>query len=189
MIMKLLYQLLRLQDAVTREPVDAALTHRIDRWRNRASLGKQRIARRCALPFLGACLWLGALDASAQSASGVTAGGQFVSSGPRGKPPWAEDIVKRVGPEYPVSQRERFNEGAGVYRGIIDVKTGLVREVVIKKSTGYPALDRSAVTALRQWRFRPGKWQAFEIPVRFGMSRSRAEAMEKMRRLRASEQW
>ena len=126
--------------------------------------------------------------AGAQGYSGLMANGKVVSVGPREKPPWADDIIRRVGPEYPRSQRERYNEGHGVFRGTIDLKTGNVTAVTVTKSTGHSALDRSVVTAMRQWRFRPGRWKAFVLPVSFEMARSRAEAIEKMRLHRAQDQ-
>ena len=49
----------------------------------------------------------------------------------------------------------------------LDLKTGLVTRVTMIKSTGFPALDTSAVASLRQWRWKPGKWKEIEIGVAF----------------------
>jgi TonB family protein len=52
----------------------------------------------------------------------------------------------------------------------LDLKTGLVTKVTVINSTGFPALDTSAVTALRQWRWKAGKWKEIEFAVAFGGS-------------------
>jgi TonB family protein len=50
---------------------------------------------------------------------------------------------------------------------IIDFKTGKVTSVAILKSTGSDPLDREAVFALRQWRFKPGKLRKVDMPITF----------------------
>jgi periplasmic protein TonB len=103
------------------------------------------------------------------------------------KTPKIEDIIKRVPPEYPYEARRNYHQGTGRYRVFVDLKTGVVTNVAILKSTGWPTLDSAAIRALRQWRLRPGKWKQFDFPVTYTMSRSRAEAMEKIRRIQAAE--
>jgi len=43
-------------------------------------------------------------------------------------------------------------------------------------------LDEAAMSALRQWRVKPGKIKSFDFPVTYTMARSREDAMEKIRR-------
>jgi TonB family protein len=57
--------------------------------------------------------------------------------------------------------------GTGVFRMFIDFKTGKVTSVAIVKSTGSDPLDREAVFALRQWRFKPGKLTKADMPITF----------------------
>ena len=55
------------------------------------------------------------------------------------------------------------------YRPIsrIDVGTGTVRKAVVTKSSGYAVLDGAAIAALRQWRWKPGKWKQIDLDVNF----------------------
>jgi hypothetical protein len=39
--------------------------------------------------------------------------------------------------------------------------------VTVVRSTGFAELDTSAVAALRQWRWKPGKWKEIEMAVEF----------------------
>lgn len=113
-------------------------------------------------------LCLAAANAHAQQLTAVTAAGKTISYRQGVKPsPWDHDVLKKVGPVYSESQRERHNQGTGLYRGTIDVETGQVIRMAIEKSTGYQPLDEAAVTALKQWRFKPRTWREFEIFVSF----------------------
>jgi TonB family protein len=49
----------------------------------------------------------------------------------------------------------------------IDFSSGKVRDVTVVKSTGSYGLDKEAVFALRQWRFKPGKLTTVEMPITF----------------------
>ncbi len=78
-----------------------------------------------------------------------------------------DDILYKVGPRYPHRfQRARIG-GAGVFRLTLDSGTGKVRSVAVVKSTGTEELDREAIFALRQWRFKPGKVRPVDIPISF----------------------
>lgn len=123
-------------------------------------------------------------DLRAQALTGITGGGKVVRVPEKVTHPWAQDVIKVVPPEYPYRDRARFNEGKGLFRALIDPKSGHVTRVVVVKSTGYRSLDEAASSALQQWRLRPGKWKVIEMPINYEMSRSRAEAMEKIRRAR-----
>jgi TonB family protein len=82
-------------------------------------------------------------------------------------PAWQHDMIKAVAPNYPDRDRILRHKGEGLFRLTLDLKTGSVTKVTVIKTTGFPALDTSAVTSLRQWRWKAGKWRAIDIPVRF----------------------
>lgn len=121
------------------------------------------------------CLVFSALhgrEPGAPSAGAVDARGvRHVESEYHGKtPPWALDITHWIGPEYSDRDRRLYNQGSGLFRLTLDLKTGAVVNITIVRSTGTGSLDRSSVVALRQWRWRPGKWKEVDIPVNFHMS-------------------
>jgi TonB family protein len=117
----------------------------------------------------------------AQSAIAITASGKMVPVAPGQKPPWVGDLIVTVPIEYPYRDRIRNNQAKGMFRVTLDPKTGWVTDVTVRKSIGYTTLDDAAISALRQFRVKPGKWRQFDFLVRFEMARSREEAMEKMR--------
>ena len=64
------------------------------------------------------------------------------------------ELVKRVSPEYPEDLRKKGIEGKVVLKVLVDT-TGKVKEVMIARSSGYTALDSSAVKAVKKFEFRP----------------------------------
>ena len=64
-------------------------------------------------------------------------------------------VIHRVMPRYPVTARARGATGIGIFVTRVQIKTGLVKSVEVARSTGDSDLDAAAVTALRQWRFKP----------------------------------
>ena len=84
-------------------------------------------------------------------------------------PPWIVDRTRAIGPEYSFQDRRYRNEGAGMFRLSLDLKTGLVTKAAILRSTGFRTLDSSALFALRQWSWKPGKWKEVDLPVSFRM--------------------
>jgi len=93
---------------------------------------------------------------------------RHVARGP-GFGPSSADLVFGPKPEYPYSERARHNEGIAVVRMDIDLKTGIVTNASVIRSSGFPKLDDAAFNALRRWRFKPGKWKEAEVPVVFTM--------------------
>ncbi len=85
-------------------------------------------------------------------------------------PPWNLDIAEWVGPQYSARDRMSHNQGTGLFRLTLDLRTGAVTNVTVTESTGIRTLDQSALTALRQWRWKPGKWKEVDIPISFGMA-------------------
>lgn len=115
-----------------------------------------------------------------QSHTGITASGKVVTSQ---QTPWMKDVIKQVRPEYPYTERVRRHQGFGRFSMTIDLKTGLVLRVTVKKSMGYAALDNAGISALRQWRFRPGTWREVELPITFAMGRSPEDAIDSVNKL------
>jgi TonB family protein len=65
-------------------------------------------------------------------------------------------VVKSLTPEYPSSARTQHITGSGIFVLRVQIKTGVVKEVVVARSTGNGLLDSAATTALGKWRFKPG---------------------------------
>jgi TonB family protein len=74
-------------------------------------------------------------------------------------------VIKRVEPIYPPIARTARIEGQVVLDAIVQ-KDGSVGEIVVLKSAN-PILERSAVEALRQWRFTPGHHVIMTLTVNF----------------------
>lgn len=74
-------------------------------------------------------------------------------SAERNLPPWFHDRVKAFAPDYPDRDRAKRNQGAGLFRLTLELKTGAVLRVTMLKSTGFVTLDRSTISAFRRWRF------------------------------------
>ena len=86
------------------------------------------------------------------------------------RPPWNfADRVKAVGPEYPLADRASYHQGSGLFRIVIDPKTGIATQVTVLRSTGYVSLDGCAIAALRRWRWKPGTWKEVDMPITFEM--------------------
>ncbi len=98
----------------------------------------------------------------------------------------AKVAVKVVPPEYPYEARRSRITGHGVLVADVDYNTGKVTSVKMEKSTGSRILDQAALSAFRQWEFKPRKIRQFRTPINYEMVGSRAEAMEKMRRDQAT---
>ena len=90
---------------------------------------------------------------------------------PGNHPPWMDDRVKAIAPTYPYRNRQLHHEGKGWFQLTLDLRTGYVSKVAVVKSTGFKALDESAVAAFLQWRWKPGKWKEIDIQVAFTMRR------------------
>jgi TonB family protein len=106
-----------------------------------------------------------ALAGSPYTTHAITADGQAVAAAPNTPRPWARDIIKEVRPRLPASERAKHHEGEGLFRVMLDADSGTVRGVVVMKSSGYSAIDKTIVDALRQWRLRPRTWKEFQIYV------------------------
>jgi protein TonB len=65
-------------------------------------------------------------------------------------------VSYQVKPQYPLSARHRGIEGTVLLKVHI-TEQGLVQDVSVERSAGSPELDRSAMEALRRWRFEPAR--------------------------------
>jgi TonB family protein len=86
---------------------------------------------------------------------------------------WMNDALSRVAPQYSLSERAQRHFGSGLLRLTLDLKTGTVTNVHILQSTGFAALDQSAIDAFRLWRWKPGKWKEVDVPITFTMTLGR----------------
>jgi periplasmic protein TonB len=73
-------------------------------------------------------------------------------------------------PQYPYEARSRHITGSGVIVVDVDSASGNVTSSSVAQSIGSPILDNAAVSAFRQWRFRPGTVSKVRIPITFTMT-------------------
>jgi TonB family protein len=67
------------------------------------------------------------------------------------------DTTSAPNPEYPMKSKNLGYQGQGIYRLVVNQKTGIVDEVKVLKTTGHRELDASAVmTFINNWKFKPG---------------------------------
>lgn len=125
--------------------------------------------------------WLGGTMLG-QEVLGVTASGKIVR-GDKDASPWKNEIIAQPRPEYPVEDRRLYHQGEGFFRIVFDTKTGTPKDVIVRKSTGWPTLNNAVITALRQWRMKPEKWKEINVHIIYVMARSREEAISKARQL------
>jgi len=102
--------------------------------------------------------------------SPASRGATDVASVPKMEPAM---IKTYVGPEYPYEARRRRLQGTGLLLIEINGATGEVIGANMAVSTGHPMLDRAAVTAFRQWRFKPGTPKQIKTPITFTLSPGR----------------
>jgi len=88
----------------------------------------------------------------------------------RGRPPWLDDYVYGSIMSYPSEERAFFHQGRTVLDLTLDVRTGSVTNIRIIKSSGFPALDESAVKGMAPRRWKPGTWKEIVMPVTFKLS-------------------
>jgi len=74
-------------------------------------------------------------------------------------------------PGYPYEARSRRIMGSGVCVVTVDTASGRVTDATMAQSIGNSLLDDSALSAFRQWRFRPGAVAPkVKIPITFTMT-------------------
>ena len=95
------------------------------------------------------------------------------------------EIIKQVAPKYPKAARIAGIEGQVVVKLMVD-KTGAVSECQISKTSGHAELDKAALEAVKQYRFKPAMqgdnavatWVA--VPVIFKLNGSESEEHKKV---------
>ncbi len=70
-------------------------------------------------------------------------------------------------PQYPYEARSRRITGTGVCVVEVNAGSGSVTSTSMASSTGNPTLDSAALSAFRQWRFKPGSVSKVRIPITF----------------------
>jgi len=122
---------------------------------------------RLVAPALFAAAWvLSSCAAAPQATRSVPHGSAAFASLDEA---WQKDLIRSVPPIYPYNDRAAWREGAGVFHLALD-PAGSVRQVTVTRSTGQWSLDKAAIAALKQWRFKPGSWKSLDIPVAFKMA-------------------
>jgi protein TonB len=80
-------------------------------------------------------------------------------------------------PAYPSMARKMGHEGVVLLAAEI-LSDGRVGQLAVKKSSGHPTLDQSALDAVKKWKFIPAKWMGkavsawVDVPVKFQLSQS-----------------
>jgi protein TonB len=70
-------------------------------------------------------------------------------------------------PEYPQQARSRRIAGSGVCVVSVDPASGSVTQASMAQSTGSPLLDKSVLSTVRTWKFKPRTVSRVRIPVEF----------------------
>jgi protein TonB len=79
------------------------------------------------------------------------------------------DAIYAPRPNYPLYARQYHQTGEGLF--VCHIRPdGTVASVDVLRSTSHEMLDRAAIKALRQWRFRAGDWSTVNVPINFHMS-------------------
>ena len=82
-------------------------------------------------------------------------------------PPAAAPGERNAPPDYPAESRRRGEEG--VVRLTLRIGSdGRVETAEVTGSSGYPALDRAALDAVRRWRFRPAVQAGLPVAASLG---------------------
>ena len=71
-------------------------------------------------------------------------------------PQYKKDALAAPDPEYPIKSQHLGYQGQGIYRLVINKKTGMADEIKVLRTTGHRELDASAVMTLLNWKFAPG---------------------------------
>jgi TonB family protein len=84
-----------------------------------------------------------------------------------GNAPWLRDVAYTRTPTPLPGDGSRWYQGVGIFRLRIDPTTGATTEVTFVRSTGITAFDRSALRALKLWRWKPQTWTQVDLPMFF----------------------
>lgn len=102
-----------------------------------------------------------AIQAPAATSTGPPAA---ATSGPPTPPSYNASYLDNPKPTYPLSARQRRVEGTVRLRVLVS-PAGAVDDVQVHQTSGSPALDRSALEAVKQWRFVPARQGERTVPA------------------------
>jgi TonB family protein len=85
-------------------------------------------------------------------------------------PKFKQDTLAAPDPDYPIKCQNLGYQGQGIYRLIVNQKSGLVDQVKVMKSTGNRELDANAVMTFFNWKFKPGAINHRDILVIFHLT-------------------
>jgi TonB family protein len=95
-------------------------------------------------------------------------GGRHESKESAGDPPWMRDVVRAERPAPRMtSRRTQWYQGVGIFRLRIDPASGATQDVTILRSTSHVVFDRSALLALKLWRWKPQTWTQVDVAIAF----------------------
>ncbi len=86
-----------------------------------------------------------------------------VSSAPIALPSAADPRFNNPKPPYPIASRENGEEGR-VWLSLCISEHGAISRLQLAQSSGYPALDRSALNTVSLWKFHPARQNGAAIP-------------------------
>lgn len=94
------------------------------------------------------------------------------SSGLSGSSGKESDVVQKASPlyshnpapAYPQSARTRKLEGVVELNVLVDTK-GRVRDLNLRRSSGFKVLDRAAMDSVKEWKFEPGKSNSYPVEM------------------------
>jgi len=76
-------------------------------------------------------------------------------------------MIRAPHPDYPEEARERALVGVGLFQ--LNFKPdGTVATLTVRRSTGYPVLDKAVEGALVRWVAKPG-YHSVIVPINFGL--------------------
>ena len=117
-------------------------------------------------------LWRGPGEGMGRGSSGWAGSGKGTGSGKRGYRSGSGDGGSGVSspgydenpkPAYPPEAREKGYQGEVLLKVEV-LPNGRVGQVEVEKSSGYEALDQSALTTVKKWRFIPARKEMVAIP-------------------------
>jgi len=79
---------------------------------------------------------------------------------------WQSNMIFSPHPAYPFEARKAKQTGSGKFLLRFD-SNGDVTEVIAFQSTGSAVLDQVSLSALRQWRCKPGVYEKVYVPITF----------------------
>jgi len=84
-------------------------------------------------------------------------------------------ILNNPKPPYPISSRENGEQGRVLLNACV-TEQGVVHSLELSRTSGYPALDRSALNTVRLWKFSPAMQNrqptpvCYRLPINFVLS-------------------